>query len=96
MGSSKPNHLQTPYHTLQKTLSQAKPSQECERVSERKKDGLALKIRWTVISVLVEYVPKKWIPNHITLHSFRTGKDLLYNSIKLGHLILGFSIDQGS
>ena len=40
------------YITLSKKL-QAKPSQECERVWERKKDGLALKIRWTVISVLV-------------------------------------------
>ena len=31
------NHLQTLYHTLQ-----AKPSQECKRMWERKKDGLAL------------------------------------------------------
>ena len=34
---SKSNHLQALYHTLQ-----AKPSQKCKRVWERKKDGLAL------------------------------------------------------
>ena len=49
-GSAKSNHLQTLYHTLQKTSSQAKPSQECER---EKRTAKTLKICWTVISVLV-------------------------------------------